>query len=94
MWGVLLTVLLLLSLLVLINSSLTAILFYLLLALIIGLIVTKAVQYCRPIPSGLAFSPGVVQRHRHGKNSLQPVEEFHSDNKNRQPLPGVKEDPF
>jgi hypothetical protein len=94
MWGVLLTVLLLLSLLVLINSSLTAILFYLLLLLIIGFVVTKAVQYRRPIQSVLAFSPGVVQRHRHGKNSLQPVEEFHSDNKSRPRLPGLKEDLF
>ena len=94
MWGVLLTVLLLLSLLVLINSSLTAILFYLLLVLIIGFIITRVVQNCRPSQQLLAFSPGVVQRHRHGKNSLQPVEEFHSDNKSRQPLPGLGEDFF
>ena len=50
MWGVLLTVLLFFSLLVLINSSLTAILFYLLLALILGFIISKLVQNRGPVP--------------------------------------------
>ena len=90
MWGALLTVLLLLSLLVLINSSLMAILFYLLLVLIAGFIVTKVAQNCRPHQQLLAFSPGVAQRRRHGKNLLQAGEEFRSDNKNQPPLPELE----
>jgi hypothetical protein len=49
MWGLLLTALLFLSLLVLINSSLTAILAYLLLSLIIGFIITKVLQNRPPL---------------------------------------------